>query len=109
VAGFRAVNRQQNFYRPSHRFTRRLIAQRPPARLKGNARIAPKSWPGNTKSYCGGKNYEIRRGKIRKATWRQADFWVNLPSGKFSRIIHAAADISSKKLVRLGQKEAKTP
>jgi hypothetical protein len=44
-----------------------MIAQRPPALIKGNARAAQKCLPGNVAHDRVGENYETRSGKIRKA------------------------------------------
>jgi len=44
-----------------------MIAQRLPALIKGNARAAQKSLPGNVAHDRVGENYEARGGKIRKA------------------------------------------
>src|SRR5262245_30386829 len=64
---FRTVDRQQNFHRFFHLFSRRMIAQRPPELVKRNARAAQKSLPGNVAHDRVGKNYETRSGKIRRA------------------------------------------
>src|SRR5262245_65075130 len=44
-----------------------MIAQRPPALIKGNARAAQKSLHGNVEHERIGENYEAQGGKIRKA------------------------------------------
>jgi hypothetical protein len=44
-----------------------MIAQRPPALPKGNARAAQKSLPGNVAHDRVGENYQPQGGKIRKA------------------------------------------
>jgi hypothetical protein len=44
-----------------------MIAQRPPALPKGNARAAQKSLPGNVAHDRIGENYQPQGGKIRKA------------------------------------------
>src|SRR5262245_44235395 len=44
-----------------------MIAQRPPTLIKGNARAAQKSLPGNAAHDRVGENYETQGGKIRKA------------------------------------------
>jgi hypothetical protein len=47
-----------------------LVAQRPPADFKGNARAAQKSLPGNMEFDAGGENYEARCGKLRNGESR---------------------------------------